>query len=116
MTEKLFTGTLNKSQNKTNKTYFASIHLFRKMVFSISIHSHIVAYILIYKLIDLVLGGTVGRVSAPRPGGTGFDPGPQHNKNVNNDTCCSPLGRPCVRICDRDGIKERDLIPHLGST
>ena len=38
------------------------------------------------------LGSSVGRVSAPRSGGTGFDPGPQHTKVVNNGTNCSPLG------------------------
>ena len=35
---------------------------------------------------------SVGRVSAPRSGGTGFNPGPRHTKVVNNGTCCSPLG------------------------
>ena len=34
----------------------------------------------------------VGRVSAPRSGGTGFDPGPRHTKVVNNGTSCSPIG------------------------
>ena len=34
----------------------------------------------------------VGRVSAPRSGGTGLDPGPRHTKVVNNGTSCSPLG------------------------
>ena len=38
------------------------------------------------------LGSSVGRVSAPRSGGTGFEPGPQHTKVVNNGTNCSPLG------------------------
>ena len=38
------------------------------------------------------LGSSVGRVSAPRSGGTGFDPGPRHTKVVNNGTSCSPLG------------------------
>ena len=38
------------------------------------------------------LGNSVGRVSAPRSGGTGFDPGPRHTKVVNNGTSCSPLG------------------------
>ena len=38
------------------------------------------------------LGSSVGRVSAPRSGGTGFDPGPGHTKVVNNGTSCSPLG------------------------
>ena len=38
------------------------------------------------------LGSSVGRVSAPRSGGAGFDPGPQHTKVVNNGTSCSPLG------------------------
>ena len=32
------------------------------------------------------LGSSVGRVSAPRSGGTGFDPGPRHTKVVNNGT------------------------------
>ena len=31
-------------------------------------------------------------VSAPRSGGTGFDPGPRHTQVVNNGTSCSPLG------------------------
>ena len=31
-------------------------------------------------------------MSAPRSGGTGFDPGPRHTKVVNNGTSCSPLG------------------------
>ena len=30
-------------------------------------------------------------MSAPRSGGTGFDPGPRHTKVVNNGTGCSPL-------------------------
>ena len=30
------------------------------------------------------LGSSVGRVSTPRSGGTGFDPGPRHTKVVNN--------------------------------
>ena len=38
------------------------------------------------------LGSSVGRVSIPRSGGTGFDPGPRHTKVVNNGTSCSPLG------------------------
>ena len=38
------------------------------------------------------LGSSLGRVSAPRSGGTGFDPGPRHTKVVNNGTSCSPLG------------------------
>ena len=38
------------------------------------------------------LGSLVGRVSASRSGGTGFDPGPRHTKNVINGTSCSPLG------------------------
>ena len=38
------------------------------------------------------LGSSVGRVSAPRSGGTGFDPGPRHTKVVNIGTSCSPLG------------------------
>ena len=38
------------------------------------------------------LGSSVGRVFAPRSGGTGFDPGPRHTKVVNNSTSCSPLG------------------------
>ena len=38
------------------------------------------------------LGSSVGRVSAPRLGGIGFDPGPRHTKVVNNGTSCSPLG------------------------
>ena len=37
------------------------------------------------------LGSSVGRVSVPRLGGTGFDPGPRHTKVVNNGTRCSPL-------------------------
>ena len=37
------------------------------------------------------LGSSVGRVSAPRSGGTGLDPGPRHTKVVNNGTSCSPL-------------------------
>ena len=37
------------------------------------------------------LGRTVGSVSAPRSGGTGFDPRPRHNKAVSN-TSCSPHG------------------------
>ena len=39
------------------------------------------------------LGSSVGRVSAPRSRGTGFDPGPRHTKVVNNGTSCSPLDR-----------------------
>ena len=39
-----------------------------------------------------VLGSSVGRVSAPRSGGTGFNPGPRHTKVVKNGTSCSPLG------------------------
>ena len=35
---------------------------------------------------------SVGRVSASRSGGTGFDPGPRHTKVVNNGTSCSRLG------------------------
>ena len=31
-------------------------------------------------------------MSAPRSGGTGFDPGRRHTKVVNNGTSCSPLG------------------------
>ena len=38
------------------------------------------------------LSSSEGRVSAPRLGGTGFDPGPRHTKVVNNGTSCSPLG------------------------
>ena len=38
------------------------------------------------------LESSVGRVSAPRSGGTGFDPGLRHTKVVNNSTSCSPLG------------------------
>ena len=38
------------------------------------------------------LGSSVGRVSAPRSGGTGLDPRPRHTKVVNNGTSCSPLG------------------------
>ena len=38
------------------------------------------------------LGSSVGRVSAQRSGGTGFDSGPPHTKVVNNGTSCSPLG------------------------
>ena len=38
------------------------------------------------------LGSSIGRVSAPRWGGTGFVPGPRHTKAVNNGTSCSPLG------------------------
>ena len=38
------------------------------------------------------LGSSVGRVSAPRSGGTRFDPGPRHTKVINNSTSCSPLG------------------------
>ena len=38
------------------------------------------------------LGSSVGRVSAPRSGDTGFDPGPRLTKVVNNGTSCSPLG------------------------
>ena len=41
------------------------------------------------------LGSTVGRVSAdsaPRSGGTGFDPGQRHTKVMNNGTSCSLLG------------------------
>ena len=38
------------------------------------------------------LGNSDGGVSAPRSGGTGFDPGPRHTKVVNNGTSCSPLG------------------------
>ena len=42
--------------------------------------------------IETGLGSSVGRVSAPRSGGTGFDPGPRQTKVVNNGTSCSPLG------------------------
>ena len=35
------------------------------------------------------LGSAVGRVSAPRSGGTGFVPGPRHTKVFNNGTSCS---------------------------
>ena len=35
------------------------------------------------------LGSAAGRVSVPRSGGTGFDPGPVHTKVVNNGTTCS---------------------------
>ena len=38
------------------------------------------------------LGSSVGRVSAPRLGGTGFDPRPRHTKVVNNGTSFSQLG------------------------
>ena len=38
------------------------------------------------------VGSSVGRVSTPRSGGTGFDHGPRHTKVVNNGTSCSPLG------------------------
>ena len=31
-------------------------------------------------------------MSAPRSGGTEFDPGPRHTKVVNNGTSCSLLG------------------------
>ena len=34
----------------------------------------------------------MGRVSASRSGGTGFDPGPRHTKVVNNGTSCSLPG------------------------
>ena len=37
------------------------------------------------------LGSSVGRVAAPRSGGTGFDPGPRHTEFVNNGTSWSPL-------------------------
>ena len=42
--------------------------------------------------IETGLGSSVGRVSTPRAGGTGFDPGPRHTKVVNNGTSCYPLG------------------------
>ena len=38
------------------------------------------------------IGSSVGRVSAPKSRGTGFDPGPRHTKVVNNGTSWSPLG------------------------
>ena len=38
------------------------------------------------------LGSAVGRVSAPRSGGTGFHPGPRNTKVVVNGAGCSPLG------------------------
>ena len=44
------------------------------------------------------LGSSVGRVSAPRSGGTGFDPGPRHTKVVNNGTSCCPLGTRIFRV------------------
>ena len=47
---------------------------------------------LMTQLIFTGLGSSVGRVSAPRLGGTGFDPGPRHTKVVNNGTSCSPFG------------------------
>ena len=46
----------------------------------------------IFHFISTGLDSSVGRVSAPRSGGTGFDPGPRHTKVVNNGTSCSPLG------------------------
>ena len=49
-------------------------------------------YILVGRNVGTGLGSSVGRVSAPRSGGTGFDPGPRHTKVVNNGTSCSPLG------------------------
>ena len=45
-----------------------------------------------YNMFDTRLGSSVGRVSPPRSGGIGFDPGPRHTKVVNNGTSCSPLG------------------------
>ena len=44
------------------------------------------------RCISTGLGSSVGRVSAPRSGGTGFDPGLRHTKIVYNGTSCSPLG------------------------
>ena len=49
--------------------------------------------LIVLELIDTTgLGSSVGRVSAPRSGVSGFDPGPRHTKAVNNGTSCSPLG------------------------
>ena len=38
------------------------------------------------------LGSSVSKASAPRSGGTEFDPGTRHTIVVNNGTSCSPLG------------------------
>ena len=48
--------------------------------------------LLLFITLQTGLGSSEGRVSAPRSGGTGFDPGPRHTKVVNNGTSCSPLG------------------------
>ena len=50
------------------------------------------------------LGSSVGRVSAPRSGGTGFDPGPRHTKVVNNGTSCSALGTRGRARTGRSGV------------
>ena len=55
----------------------------------VSIAYYIYSFIL---KISTGLGSSVGIVSAPRSGGTGFDPGPRHTKVVNNGTSSSPLG------------------------
>ena len=44
------------------------------------------------------LGSSVGRASALRSGGTGFDPRPRHTKVVNNGTSCSPLGTRIFKV------------------
>ena len=48
--------------------------------------------VFVFVLKKTSLGSSVGRVSAPRSGGTGFDPGPRHTEVVNDGASCSPLG------------------------
>ena len=50
------------------------------------------------KLSSTGLGSSVGRVSAPRSAGTGFDPGPRNTKVVNNCTSCFPLSTRIFRV------------------
>ena len=51
------------------------------------------------------LGSAVGRVSAPRSGGTRFDPELRHTKVINNGTSCSMLGTQCLYNVTNGGIK-----------
>ena len=70
--------------------YVSCIILFAAASWSEALKMHLWSVLIL--AMQTGLGSSVGRVSAPRSGGTGFDPGPRHIKVVNNGTSCSPLG------------------------